>query len=288
MNTAALLVLTASLAATPVPVPDAALPRPTPRPLDVRPVRDVGLTLGGAVLWVGSETLLKGRLAPAHCIWCDRDAAGTETLNALDRWGRGIAGSPLQQRRADTLSNVVDFGLLPAAAMGTGAWLALEQGGVRTAAEDTLVVVQTAVLSAVANQGVKFLVGRERPFVLRLAPEQRPLTAHPDDNNLSFYSGHSSFAFALAVSAGTVAELRGYEGRGWVWAVGLPLAASVPVLRMVADKHYLTDVALGSAVGAAFGVGVPLLLHRERGQGVGGMHLSVSAGPRGFAVSGAF
>ena len=53
----------------------------------------------------------------------------------------------------------------------------------------------------------------------------RPRTEAPEDNNLSFYSGHTNFSFALVVSSGTVATLRGYKGAGLIWAVGLPLAA---------------------------------------------------------------
>jgi membrane-associated phospholipid phosphatase len=142
----------------------------------------------------------------------------------------------------------------------------------------------------VLNQGVKFAVGRERPFAHVLSEDEKLLTDHPEDNNLSFYSGHASSAFALAVAAGTVAELRGYPNRGWVWAVGLPLAATTALLRMAADKHYLSDVAVGALVGSAFGVAVPLLLHGRQAPVGSGATLRVSPGPgmAGLMLSGQF
>ena len=45
-------------------------------------------------------------------------------------------------------------------------------------------------------------------------------------------------------------------------AFAVPLALATGYLRIAADRHWATDVATGWAVGAAFGVGVPWLLHR--------------------------
>ena len=44
-------------------------------------------------------------------------------------------------------------------------------------------------------------------------------------------------------------------------AAGLGVAAVTGWLRIAADKHYATDVALGAGLGAGVGVAVPLLLH---------------------------
>lgn len=244
----------------------------------------------GAALWIGSEALFKERLAPEPCRWCSQNPDGTNGLNGLDNWGRGLAGNTAQQRkRADTWSNVVDFMVLPASVLGTQYALAHGSGAPRSVFfQDAGIIIQTAVLSSVLNQSAKFIAGRERPFVHVLPTDQKPLTEQPDDNNLSFYSGHTNLAFALVVSAGTVAELRGYSHRGWIWAVGLPLATSVGLLRMAADKHYLTDVATGALLGSAFGVAVPLLLHGRVDETPGAFSLHVTGGPRGAVISGTF
>jgi len=276
------------------PVPSDALPAaeraPSFHALRYDWARDGVITGVGAVLWISSEALFKEQLAPETCRWCDRNPDGTDGLNGLDRWGRGLAGTTEEQRhRADTWSNIVDFGLLPVSVLGAQYALGRGSGAPRSVFfEDAGIIIQTAVLSSVANQAVKFIAGRERPFVHVLPAEQKPLTEKPDDNNLSFYSGHTNLAFALVVSAGTVAELRGYEHRGWIWGVGLPLAASVGLLRMAADKHYLTDVGVGALMGSAFGVAVPLLLHGRVNEKPGAVSLSVSGGLGGAVLSGTF
>jgi hypothetical protein len=274
-------------------------------PPDVRPTADEaprlhelrfnstrdGLITGvGAVLLISSEALFKEDLAPATCRWCDRAPDGTDRLNGLDRWGRGLAGSTAEARtRADTWSNVLDFGVLPLGVLGAQYALSQGSGAPRSMFfQDSVIIVQSSMLTLVLNQSVKFIAGRERPFVHVLPEDQKPLTAHPTDNNLSFFSGHTSLAFSLVVSAGTVAELRGYKHRGWIWAVGLPMATSVGLLRIAADKHYLTDVLVGAVVGSAFGVAVPLLLHGRVNEAPGATALRVTGGPRGAIITGRF
>ncbi|NOJ93753.1 phosphatase PAP2 family protein [Corallococcus sp. CA049B] len=234
-----------------------------PRALRFNWTRDGIITGTAGVLWISTESVFKDNLAPAQCRWCDRAPDGTDRLNRLDRWGRGIAGSTeASRKRADTWSNIIGFAGLPLGLMGTQYAVGRSSGAsTEFFAQDATIMVQSAVLASVANQAVKFAVGRERPFVHVLPEEERGLTAHPNDNNLSFYSGHTNLAFSLAVSAGTVAAMRGYKHQAIVWGVGLPLAASVGLLRMGADKHYLSDVLTGAVLGTAFGVAVPLLLH---------------------------
>lgn len=260
--------------------------------------RDGIITGVGGVLWIGSEAFFKDELAPKQCRWCDRAADGTDTLNRLDKWGRGIAGeTPEARKRADTWSNVVDFVALPVAVFGGQALLVnANHASSSVYFQDATIILQSAVLASVLNQTVKFIAGRERPFVHVLPEDQKALTAHPNDNNLSFFSGHTTLAFSLVVAAGTVAEQRGYKYRGWIWAVGLPVAASVGLLRMGADKHYLTDVAVGALVGSAFGVAVPLLLHprQDTVSATSTSHpglasdMRVAASPGGISFSGTF
>jgi membrane-associated phospholipid phosphatase len=262
--------------------------------------RDAAITVGSGLLWVSSEAFFKDDLAPATCRWCDRAPDGTDTLNGLDSWGRRtlVGGTEASRKRAHDWSNILGFAVLPGGVLGTQYLLGSASGAsTRHFAEDTTIILQSAMLAAVLNQGVKFVVGRERPFVHVLPEEQKGLTEHPTDNNLSFYSGHTSLAFSLVVAAGTVSELRGYRHTTWLWAVGLPLAASVGLLRMGADKHYLTDVLTGAVLGSAFGVAVPLLLHgredavaesRAGARALSAPQMRVSAGPGGFALTGTF
>jgi membrane-associated phospholipid phosphatase len=218
-------------------------------------VQDAAIAAAGLLTVGATETVLKPHLAPEPCRWCDED------LNGVDAWGRNARWALESQLLADTLSNASNFLVLPLAVFATQGIVAHGDGALGYLGEDIVMVVQAVTVAAVVNQGVKFLAGRERPFVHALPANEKLLTPKPDDNNLSFYSGHASWAMSLAVSAGTVAELRGYRGRHWIWIVGLPLAATVPYLRMAADRHYLTDVLVGSVAGAAFGFALPYFLH---------------------------
>jgi hypothetical protein len=60
----------------------------------------------------------------------------------------------------------------------------------------------------------------------------------------SFPSGHSAAAFALA----TVVSLQ-YRESFWVGAASYSLAAAVGMSRLTLDKHWLSDVVVGAAVG---------------------------------------
>jgi len=92
------------------------------------------------------------------------------------------------------------------------------------------------LLDAFAINGVytillKTAVGRERPN---------------GEDDKSFPSGHTSNAFALAA----VAE------RHYGWKVGVPayaVASAVAVSRLQRNKHYLSDVVAGAAVGYIVG-----------------------------------
>jgi membrane-associated phospholipid phosphatase len=235
-----------------------------------------GVLLAG---WLGSEALLKKTLAPEHCRWCES--------NPIDEFGRGLRGAPDQLLLYDSLSNLDDFALVPAAMIGLELYLAGSSDFLEAVPIDLLIIAQATLTAMALNQGVKFLVARERPFVHALSEGEKPLTKLPDDNNLSFFSGHSSFAFALTVATGTVARLRGYRYAWLVWAIGLPLAATVPLLRMAADRHYLTDVLTGSVVGGLIGYGLPTLFH-GREASVEGVQVQLVPAPNGFAVTGIF
>ena len=227
-----------------------------PRELRFDWVRDGVAFSGIGAVWIGSE-IEKDSFAPKECRWCDEVPGIDRSARTAFRWN--------EPGRADTASDVLDFGVLPVAMIGIDALLASQHGAVGDAwGEDTAIIVQTAVTASLINQFVKFSVGRERPFVHALPDGEKANTEHPADNNLSFYSGHTSLAFALVGSTATVAQMRGYRNAWIVWPVGGVAALTVAWLRLAADKHYLTDVAVGALVGGTIGVVMPRLLHAPR------------------------
>lgn len=225
-----------------------------PAPLRFDPKVDVAAAGGTWAAYALTE-LFKDDLAPGRCRVCD--------TNALDAKARDALVWPWPEK-ARTLSDVVAMGVVPA---GVGLHQLLAARGAGDAREgwvDLVVIAEAAGIAMDLNQAVKFAVGRQRPAI-RYGDYADPARRGEADDNLSFYSGHATFAFSLAAAAGTVSSMRGYRSAPWVWGTGMTLATGVAYLRVAGDQHYLTDVLTGAALGTAVGVAVPYLLHRAKG-----------------------
>jgi membrane-associated phospholipid phosphatase len=247
------------------------VPAPKPRPHH-RPLHITVTAVGGA-MYVTSEAFLKKQLAPEECHWCDPPHLDV-TFRDWAHWNN--------IDDANTASNVTGFILAPTATIGL---VMLASSGApgrgMRIVDDTLPIVESAVIAGLINQGTKFLVGRQRPFVhYGVDPSRLGET----DDNVSFYSGHATLGFSLAVSAGMVAHQRGYKLEPVIWATGITLATTTAYLRMAADKHYLTDVMAGAATGTAIGIAVPLLFHGE----TLGDNMMIAATPNSLSIAGAF
>ena len=139
------------------------------------------------------------------------------------------------------------------------------------AANDTLVVAEAGLVSAAFSSLVETSVRRPRPF---LYGTQAPLSDRTATNaSLSFFSGHTSEAFAVSIA--TYETLSRLHSRWRYVALGVGLATStfVGVSRVVAGDHFPTDVLVGAGVGASIGWLVPALHARHiafTGTGVAG------------------
>ena len=257
--------------------------------LALRPAADFAIAGVGLAGFVIPE-LLKQDLAPARCRICDGpDNSGLPgtgsrgSLNGVDAWfHEEMTGWILPRRTADTLSQVVAFAIVPAGALlaaglATGP-AASEGAGLRAA----VIVVESSAVSAALIQGIKFLAARKRPFVRYGNGEASGVYNVDDrDSNLGYASGHTAFATSLGVSMAMTATLQDSPAAPWLWGAAAAASITTASLRMIAEKHYLSDVLTGAAVGAACGVIFPLL-HRR------GSALSVGAQGPSVALSGAF
>lgn len=241
-----------------------------PRPLRHDLAADLSATGAAALSWAALG-LLGPELAPLSCRWCSPPALDEKVQGAL------VWGDP---RAAAVASDAVGLGVLPAGLLAFGFFSARAAGDRDAFWVDSLVIAEAVSIAAALNTGVKYLAGRERPYPYY---GRQPFYDDQRDRNLSFYSGHTSMAFAFATSAGTVYLLRGYPDAPWVLGGGLALAAFTGYLRIAADKHWFTDVLAGAAVGSLVGWAVPWLFHRADGASSQGA--AIRAAPGGIAFA---
>lgn len=227
-------------------------------------VLDASLT-GAGILGVLAFELFKDTLGPRQCRWCDRHRDGDDALNAVDSLMRDTLGWH-DQVPPQRISNFTAFLLEPVGSVATLGASALSDDASKHYPLDLLLVLEAATASTLVNEIVKFSVARERPFVHVLPEEEKPKQSHFSDNNLSFYSGHTSLSFAIATASGTIASLRGYRLAPMVWSTLVPIAAFTGYLRIAGARHYFTDVLSGALLGGAIGALVPLLFHGRTGE----------------------
>jgi membrane-associated phospholipid phosphatase len=234
----------------------------------------VGLSFVSTATWL-SLVISQPEHAPRQCRVCASNALD-EAASAAARWRR--------PKLADTLSNV-GLALTPAWALGALAAAGSGRGDRRAMGFDTLLVVEATSVAMALNQLVKFEVARERPDI------HHGRARGGVEDNVSFFSGHTTWGFASAVSAGTVASLRGYRAAPAVWAGGLAFAATTGYLRMGADRHWLTDVLTGAVVGTVVGAVLPRLHLAAEGAPVGAVAKGITtqgAAPAWITVGGVF
>ena len=267
------------------PTPPAVAPATSvPHPLHLRWDWHVDVPVASAltVAWVLSEFVIKKPLAPTACRWCATNSFDT-SIRAVFNPTRtpsafGLAGP-------DTASYMTGMVALPIVMLGLDALWAWKGGGTEMDwLADTLIMIESTFSALAVSQTTKYIAGRARPYTVDAPAELLATARDPTDHYVSFFSGHTTFAFSLAVSAGLTASLRKYKYAWVTWVAGLSLATATMVLRIAADKHWTTDVLVAMAVGTAGGIAIPLLFHPQ--EGAPSVNLAVM--PNGLAVSGRF
>ena len=118
---------------------------------------DAGLTGSTGALWLTFE-LLKDYIAPQQCIWCKTNTMD-ETITDSLSW-------PTPKYAAKT-ADAMAFGGIPLLAVGALALSSGMEGRIQNLGADAILLAEAVTISSLANQFVKFGVGRARPFTNR-------------------------------------------------------------------------------------------------------------------------
>jgi hypothetical protein len=135
----------------------------------------------------------------------------------------------------------------------------------------TLINLQSLGLSGVMSLGAEHGVGRVRPYVQDCGPglgaPDKVGFNHCDGvgDFQSFYSGHAAAAFTMAGLTCVHHQHLPLYGGGFADALACivmgALATTTGVLRLVVDRHWASDVLIGTGVGILNGYILPSWLH---------------------------
>jgi len=236
--------LAASLLISTLYAAPAAAKRASPFEIDLRV--ELPLLTAAVAIWLTPQFIATDLGAPA-CDPCD-----PAQLNGLDR-----AVINFSSTAAKSASDVL-VGVIPALAAGATLLNYGRYGG-KSITEDLLILAEVLAISGAMHQVVRFAVRRPRPFmyVAGKYAEDRDAIG----STLSFYSGHTSIAFAMATAGAYLYTIRNPRSRyaALVWTGALLGAGAVGYSRVAAGRHFWTDAIAGAVVGTAVGLLVPAL-----------------------------
>lgn len=225
-------------------------------------------------LWEGVATGVAGAVTVGFIFVPPRSHA--QGNNGFDETFRDVfrLSSPGARGTAATVSDLLVAALWTWEAVVDPLVVAWGVHGRSATAAQILLINTEVQLVTSALQGITTAIaGRERPLVRDCADPVESIGADSaqcsgNDRNRSFFSGHTSQAFAAA-SAQCMNHLNlplyGGLSAAVPCATGYVAAALVGGLRMMADRHYFSDVLVGAGVGTLVGLLVPWLFHYREG-----------------------
>lgn len=195
-----------------------------------------------ALQLVMAATLQSQDSAQGHAIrWWEVTAVvgGVAVASLADR-GVNVWTQDHRSSSSDDVAAIFKNGGQPAVVFGVGAGITLTgviTGHDRLRRSGERVLAATAV-AGLATGAIKFSVGRARP-----SETDDPYMFKPFSGNDAFPSGHATLAFALATS------LSDEIHKPWISAVLYTGAAGTAWSRLNDQRHWLSDVLMGGAIG---------------------------------------
>jgi membrane-associated phospholipid phosphatase len=126
-----------------------------------------------------------------------------------------------------------------------------------------ILFAETVALNTGINFIVKNMVSRKRPYAYEIEKNYKKRTS--PDATRSFYSGHSSLAFASATFS-TAMFFEYFPNSKWKIPVASSLFSSALIiasLRVLSGEHFLSDVSFGALMGVSSSLFV-LMSHKKK------------------------
>lgn len=223
----------------------------------------------------GMTLALAGGLFASNTMLRESSSAAWRDELLLDHEARSLlsASSARGQRDASEVSDYLALGLvIYPFAIDTALVAGVGYQSYDVAFQMAMIGAQAVLTAKLVSRLTKVFVGRARPGTEQCVTGDE---AGCGSYNESFVSGHTTTAF---VGAGLICAQHqniALYGDGPYGAIAcgaaLATASAVGTLRMVADRHHLTDVLSGAVVGLGAGWLMPNLLNynfgADRGQG---------------------
>lgn len=215
-------------------------------------------------------------LAGAGFLWVQfgvdppKRAKWTSTIGVDNDFRRWLAASTLVGReRADKYSDVFWYAAMALPFAELLFPLAGDNGNVDTAWQMAQINFEAFAISGFLSRAGHRLVARQRPDVNECRKDSNYNGDHCFAGSYaSFPSGHTSSA---SVGAGLICAhhiklglLENDVADGLACGAAASMAVGTGVLRMIADRHNVTDVAAGMVIGFGSGLLLPLLHHYRK------------------------
>jgi membrane-associated phospholipid phosphatase len=215
-------------------------------------------TLIPALLWMGGISLRQNVIS-ASCPQVP-EKCSKAALPAIDQLSFGMESGPADgySYLTQNFSGALALGVPALWSFSSSIFGFINPSAAITAAGvDLVLVLQTASINGMFTELSHLVFQRPRPFVY-----YNPLKRGADPSNyVSFYSGHTSFSAAMLVALFLILRARRAPPILIVLSVvsAEALVMATAYFRIMAGRHFLTDV----AVGAVAGTGAAWLVFRR-------------------------
>ncbi len=193
-------------------------------------------------------------LVKSPATWNKTDWMVLGTSAALTTASVFFIDKPVQQYLSTNRNTLIEKSLLPFEYVDFYIPLTIFAGFATTSfvtknnytLETAYMIAESCFYSALLTRTVKAISGRQRPNHWQ-EPDPHSWDIH--SNGRSFYSGHTTMAFAVA----SVVAWR-YRDTSWVTWVSYGLASAAGFQRMYYNRHWLSDVIAGAVSATAIGL----------------------------------